>query len=1675
MPRLPPTMGLAPQASDQGPIHLSGPQTQPSSQDLRSSPALRTTATTQFPGRGLVQLAGTSPVQLSGPQAFISTYPGEMGFPHLPADDDAGEYYRLFLVPLLQGLLGDRYGHRPLPRLIEEKEFEALMAQLTGDPSATHLLTFWYWKDENAIPSVYVLQPITDHLPHCHPAANQAQHQGDVEVWRSVERDLASALRLAAREAETHGLISQEQRHRYDKSETEWEIEHGLLSTQEIDLAASIFLREVEGLDKHLLEGTSMQLVDTEEDGSLDNEAQQLLRSLKAKIANYYPQHLKVHTIPWNAHPGNPRHKGHTKYLKELCEQFITATNHQVLRSLRYRGKSSKEPDGLLQELSHHMMLCLDSCRVFCGRQDLLDNILQSIRQNDDHVHTPLILYGPPGCGKTALMCKLSEQVRTLLGQETVVVIRQLGTSQLSSAIHSLLRDICFQVCLAFGLPPLPVQVTQACSDLFLFFHNLLLTVSHLGVQSLVLFFDSVDQLIPADGAHKLYWLPKDCPPKVHIVVSTSPAEHGILETLQEAMPEPEAYFEVGPLSREEGGKMLKELLASVRRKLSPAQQTVLQHSFPEGGHPLLFKLAFNEARRWASYTLPSALTIATTAQEALHRLCGRLEKRHGTVLVAHMLGYIASSRNGLSDAELKDILSLDDEVLSEIYQHCSPPCKTILRFPPLLWAQLRRDIGECLAERQADGFALLGLAHRNSCVGDVPVLAVWGSCLGSLSQPCYPFPSVLIEAHGNPILWIPISVSLLFLSSPRQFTEVVQNRYLPAQDKTKRHLLLADFFRGTWSWGMKKSLKLPLLGKSLNADRKAAPQPLWFSDTVANRRKLSELPFHLLNAGRIEELKQDVLGKGRGQCSTGNMLNSCSCMQGRWNMNWITCKIVATGIQGIANDLAMCNERINCPELRLVQETLLLLKPALDYINDVVGVSIIYTEVLARLHFFMLSYPDLIGKLCQQCLSWLNVCPHPVLVPLCGFLQPPGGPLKMTVTGFLKGKAFSQGIKIPQGSVTVLELSSDHKVLVAGSQDGMMVVWIMEDIEVMHTLTGHSAEVRCVKVFGKGTAAVSTAMDYTLRIWNLVSGRQKFSIQDSHSGEQHLYQLHVDERNRIVYSASGAKVNAWHLETAEHIFQISGEAPDAWLCTEVFEPRQVVMTVSEGGTLSLWDSSTGELQSKHQLSGLQEEAPTCSVLIQKQGKMILLFLQIFSDGNSLMKKLPGRVRFLVVSEDESLLAAGFGVYVRVFLANSKGFHRFMAEDLEHECVVHSAVFSPDNSIIVTGSQGESIQVRGEAFPSEMPPVDPAHNLGYMREGKVDYLVILCFLTILIECHYVFSNSSQVWSLSEQGLLIDTLDGMGTPVTLLALCGHILVSASHSAPYLKVWDLTYDRKHKTLAPVPDCTGCTAMSHDGNYVYFPQAGERRQVIIWDSTKGAECDRLDTSAQVRCLEVAEQRKLLFTGLVSGTVLVFPLNSTQDVVCIPPPESQKPINHMALNSQEEQLAIAYDDIVLVLDISPGKPCPVIDKPMYTFYTQIPAAVISSVAVLANYRVLYGMSSGDLFLYDCPHSKVFPLEMHRCKVTCLETSHGEKWALSGSEDSLQRLWDLELCQWEHEMCYYKVLPWWVETLPQTSPDDQTSFSKGIQCACFSKDDKYVYTGSFDHSITVWDVLSGE
>ncbi|XP_010993374.3 NACHT domain- and WD repeat-containing protein 1 isoform X2 [Camelus dromedarius] len=1403
--------------------------------------------------------------------------------------------------PAFVALIGDQYGPCPIPALIDEKEWEALRAQLTARPRDLELVARHFRKDENAVPPTYLLQSL-----------------GIREARGPEEATLNSALRSGAQEAWRLGLITQEQWRRYHRSVIEWEIERGLLSSTDRDQGVTVFLREIQDLNKHILEDCALKMVDRLADGCLDMDAQNLLCSLKGRITDMQPGVLKAHHLAWSRDLVNPKNKAHARYLKELGEQFVARANHQVLECLRELEAGRQELAWLYQEIRHHLGLSAEATRTFCGRQELLAQLGQWLRESNSHPHPPLVIFGPPGIGKTALMCKLAEQMPVLLGRKTVTMLRLLGTSQMSSNARGLLQSICFQVCLAYGLPLPPAQVLEAHTRVVQFFHTLLHTVSCRNFESLVILLDSVDEVDSVHRARRVPWLPPKCPPRVHLILSACSGQRGVLDTMRQVLTDPGAYWEVRPLSGNQGQEMIQLLLAASRRTLSPMQRDLLWASLPECGHPGRLRLAFEEARKWASFTVPAPL--ASTAKEAMHQLCARLEQTHGQLLVARVLGYIMSSRHGLSEAELKDVLSLDDEVLQTVYQDWTPPSKELLRFPPLLWVRLRRDLGNCLARRPVDGFTLLAIAYR-------------------------------------------------------QLAEVVRERYLSGPEKAKCHGVLADFFSGAWSQGTKKLITLPLMEKPLNLDRKVAPQPLWFSDTVANLRKLKELPYHLLHSGRIEELKQEVLG----------------------SMNWISCRGISGGIEGLLDDFDLCAPHMDCPEVGLVREALQLCRPAVELRG--MERSVLYTELLARLHYFATSHPALVGQLCQQAQSWFRVCPHPVLVPLGGFLQPPGGPLRATLTGCHKG-------------ITAMAWSLEEKLLVVGTQEGIVAVWDMEEQQVIHMLTGHTGEVRCVKVFAKGMLAISASKDHTLRLWNLLSGQEKFTIWDGGSKdptEPQVWSLHVDEAKKVVYLASSSKVSAWNLETAALIFRILGDASDPWMFTAALTSQAMLLTVSRGDVVSLWSSATGKLQKNQHLSSVKEETLTCGVSVQKQGKMVIGFSKgsislVSSEGDSLLEKLPEAVEFLVVSEDESLLAAGFGRSVRIFLADSQGFHRFMATDLEHEDTVETAVFGPENNLIVTGSRDALIQV---------------------------------------------------WSLSEQGTLLDILEGVGAPVSLLAQGGALVASASHQSSSFKVWDLTYTQKPRASTPFLDRTGLTAVSHNGSYIYFPKIGDKNKVIIWDLAEGEEQDVLDTSNEVRCLEVAEQANLLFTGLVSGIVLVFPLNSRQDVMCIPPPEARKAINCMALSKDEGHLAIAYDSMVLVLDISPGDPCPVIDGPTYTFYTQLPDT-IASVAVLADYRVIYGMTNGDLFLYECVNSKVFPLEAHGSQVTCVEVSHKEQLAVSGSEEALLCLWDLQACKWKFEMSY------------------TNSYCRGVQCASFSKDDKYVYAGLKDRSIIVWSVLDG-
>ncbi|XP_015220730.2 NACHT domain- and WD repeat-containing protein 1 [Lepisosteus oculatus] len=1426
---------------------------------------------------------------------------------------------RVSVGPTFTALVGNRYGYRPIPRVIRDEEFELLLSKLHPDGDAVKLLSQWFWKDENSVPPVYILQPITTHLRHYddNSPGSQLQRERDIRAWQTTEAQLSRLLRVAAAQAETDGDFTQEQKHRFFKSVTEWEIEQGMLEGQNNETYAVLFLRELPNLSRTNSQESVSQFIDVTRDGLVDLEAQELLSSLKARISSFCSGQLNVHSVQLSKGAIDPQRQEHAKYLQSLCKQFVSQMKQQISRRAA-QTTGEKEWGWLLREITHHIVLSLAKCAVFCGRGNLLNTICKAIQDSNNSHHGPLIVYGPSGIGKTAIMCKLAQEVYCVLGSGAAVVLRLLGTSPLSSEIDSVLKTICFQICGAFGLPFPTTQTANTYEDLVRFFHRTLDAVSQQN-EPLVLILDSLDQLSPSNNAHKLHWLPKEIPPNVHLIVSTLEKGYSILEVLRGVTLEPQSFFKVEQLSQDQGGEVIDSYMSAVKRCLTPAQRELVLQSFSHCGHPLLMKLTLDAAKQWTSYTPLSELRVASTTQEAVSLLFERLEKQHGEQLVSHALGYIVLSKRGLTEAELQDVLSLDDAVLADIYQYWPPPNHEIIRLPPLLWTRLRHDLAEYLVERQSDGTRVLGLYHR-------------------------------------------------------QFIEMVQKRYLSAERRSQSHSILSEFFLGTWSQGNRKPVLLPSLKTSLSADRKVAPQPLWFTKHVANRRKLQELPYHLLHAGRWEELRQEVIG----------------------NTDWLCCKTLTWGIAEVIEDLSMCTEHSDSPELQLIRDTCLLLKPTLDFIEGQMDPSLFYTEVFTRLCCFADSYPSLIGRLCVQCQEWFSACKNPILIPQCGFFQAPGGPLKTTLTGFQKG-------------VTVMDLCAEKGLLIVGSEEGRMIVWNLLDTEVVHTLIGHTAEVQSVKVLDKGARCLSASRDSTLRLWDLLSGKQIYCINEGPFGAPVCTQRHVTEQRGVIYSTCGSQMSAWDLETAELLFHIEGG--DAAVFAVLQGKGAAVVSLSDEGVLTFWDSTTGLKQRACSLTDDLKLTWTCVLPLRTCGRVVAgsregsVYL-VSDDERCSVANVSSSVSFLAVSDDETVLCAGYAKHIAMFRVTADSMERFLAQSFEHEDIVLTAAIAENLSVVVTGSLDETIRV---------------------------------------------------WCLS-QGLLLDSFTGMGAAVTGLALLQDTVVSASRSAYYLKLWQLDYNRSHKTKPPFPGRSLLPTLSHSGDFVYFLRPGDRREVVVWDCQSGRCSEERAVSAEVSCLEVAQSRQLLFCGLQTGTVLIYPLGFGPEAMCIPPPESLSPVLGLAVSKQEDRLAVAYEDAICVFEISPGDAYPTVERALGKLPLPGPGRpwALSCAAVLSDCRVLYGADSGQVWLRDLGGSEAVALEGHRTKVTCIAVSNSEEFSLVGSQDSVQRLWRLSPLLLDHEMNY------------------KGFFFEGILCAVFSEDDRYVFTGSQDRTIKVWETSSG-
>ncbi|ELU09567.1 hypothetical protein CAPTEDRAFT_227456 [Capitella teleta] len=1000
---------------------------------------------------------------------------------------------RLSRGPFFVGMLGNRYGFHPLPREIHQTELEILKSVAEDeDTEGWQLLDSWYKLDENAVPPVYVLQPISSRLSHMFEfdPGNESAHKENVAQWDRESRRMVAVLHKSVYTAiqETH--LDNLSKFKYIQSVTHQEFQHGLLQLdkESAEKHGVVFVRNFQGLynelsscsvQRHGCQLTPEILCDAmvlftfsgirknEATGKMeiDYECEDLLEGLKKHTKDQLPnQSFFEYNLNWSEGGIQPDlDESHARYLqrfmidfentiwrmienykkseeKQIARHFVTYREAQIPKRVmkpkesttgmnsgdfmvgymslqntiqdhkeaELKGDEAKPIDkhmlNMNYEVLHHLNFCKEKCRLFCGRVEELSSIKNTIL-SDDGKRKPVVIVAPSGCGKTAFMAKLAESCRAWLGKETVVMIRFLGTSPASSSIRKVLTSICVQITGAYALPLIKDNLSKL-SKIVKYFNELMMIVSYQNMitKQLVIILDSIDQLDATDGAHLMQWLPRALPTGVHLLLSMLPEVHNCFENAKNHLMDDQCFVLLPELTADVTKEYIHAYLDNHKRTLTNEQKELLVKTFESNRQPLLMSLIMNEAKNWRSFSPVSEIALAETASAAIIGLLEKIERRFGNLFICAALGYLSISKGGLSEVELEDVLSCNDEVLDDVYQFHDPPVEGIVRIPPLMWTRVRAELSSYIVERQSNKHTVIYWYHR-------------------------------------------------------QFVEAGLERYSSGDQATKLHSDLAELFsresgvcRGIYLSKRKKTIE--------DADRQITPHILH----SRNSRKLTMLPYHLFQSGDLDLLKRETFCK----------------------FKFLLCFIEAFSFQELLFSLKEMLSEKEDPDLRLLHDSLHFSQGQIKNTISSLG-----GQILGQLQQHAENRP-IIRDLCQQAQEAMEKSRNPVLIPIAGSIPSSSSTLKWYTTGLKQIHTLS-----PDGSILAAKSEPDNP------KETSLTMIKMNTLSRGRNITIPKKDEVIKTVITKDNQRLYTLTKEEVNIFHVNSGEciQKIGVNINHAG----------------------------------------------------------------------------------------------------------------------------------------------------------------------------------------------------------------------------------------------------------------------------------------------------------------------------------------------------------------------------------------------------------------------------------------------------------------------------------------------------------------------------------------------------------------------------------------------
>ncbi|XP_059157267.1 TPR repeat-containing protein DDB_G0287407-like [Physella acuta] len=329
-----------------------------------------------------------------------------------------------------------------------------------------------------------------------------------------------------------------------------------------------------------------------------------------------------------------------------------------------------------------HIRLSHDTFMAFCtslyiGGKTYLNELVPSKLK----AHPKVLVKGPAGCGKSALLANLVKELK-VTDFSLQIIYHFVGCAQETTDPKSILNHILLELQFINGkIEEEKMHESGSASKSSTNAYDIYLSVQkEMGYASsdgknVLIVIDGLDKVKASSKTEKhLFWLPEKCPSGIFLVVSTKSSDKNTIELLVEKQQFYE--LEILPLEREVQEKISKETLMINGKELSTQQlQRVVEAE--QTKNPLFLKIVLSEISIYGYFRLLDkkidSLIFSNGVTDVLSKVLQRMEEDYNvktppTPVVQQVLSALAVSHNGLTETEILEMFNLTSHVWSPFY-----------------------------------------------------------------------------------------------------------------------------------------------------------------------------------------------------------------------------------------------------------------------------------------------------------------------------------------------------------------------------------------------------------------------------------------------------------------------------------------------------------------------------------------------------------------------------------------------------------------------------------------------------------------------------------------------------------------------------------------------------------------------------------------------------------------------------------------------------------------------------------------------------------------------------------------------------------------------------------------------------------------------------------------------